>query len=334
MKYLKYILSFFLILLLILGLSVEKKHQKTEYLLDTVITLTAYGKNADTAITKAFDEIKRIDGVFSAYSEKSEIHKINQNAAQGFVNVSDEVFYVLKTAVYVSEKTNGAFDITLKPVCDLWDVGGSNQRIPKDDEIKEALKKTGYADLELDEKNKSIRFKKSGMAIDLGAIAKGYASDRAVEIFKNCGVKNAVLDLGGNIAVIGKMPLSPLECVKYKNTHRPFVIGIQNPSGKRGDVIKSVSCDEDMYIITSGGYERYFEENGKRYHHIIDPKTGMPAESGILSATVISKSGILGDAYSTAAFVLGENAEGTPFDFSDRLIIIDSDLNIKEYGSD
>ncbi len=334
MKYAKYILIVVFVTGIFLCLKPPVKKQKTEYLLDTVITVTAYGKGANIALDEAFSEIKRIDDTFSAYKDGSEISKINKNASGGFVKTTEEVFSLIKKAVLISEKTNGAFDITLKPISDLWGIGTENARIPDEDEIDKTLEKCGYKNLELDEETHSIFFKIPNMAIDLGAIAKGYASSRALDILKENGIKSALLDLGGNVAVIGNLPLSPFEAIKNGSFTRPFKVGIQNPLESRGNVLKTVTASDNMFIITSGNYERYFEKDGIIYHHIIDPKTGYPAKSGIKSATVITKDGAEGYALSTAAFFLGEKSLDLLSSLCEEIILIDDNLNIKTSRKD
>lgn len=328
MKYVKYILTTLVLLVLLAGMVKPYKITKTEYLMDTLITITAYGFGNEKNVDKAFNEIKRIDNLLNVYDEKSEIFKINENASTGFVSVTDEVYDLLKDAVSLSEKTNGAFDITLHPVISLWGIGTENAKVPEDYEIKEALLKTGIQNIEFDDEKKAVKFKKDGMGINLGAFAKGYASDKAVEMLKKSGVKNAVLDLGGNVATLGKRPLSFTDALRHASFYRPFAVGIQNPDKKRGEPIEKIIAEEDLFIITSGSYERYFEEDSKRYHHIIDPKTGYPAECHIKSATVVTKNGALGDALSTASFILGEDSLEVLKPYAEDIILIDEDLNI------
>lgn len=328
MKYVKYILTTLVLLVLLAGMVKPYKITKTEYLMDTLITITAYGFGNEKNVDKAFNEIKRIDNLLNVYDEKSEIFKINENASTGFVSVTDEVYDLLKDAVSLSEKTNGAFDITLHPVISLWGIGTENAIVPEDYEIKEALLKTGIQNIEFDDEKKAVKFKKDGMGINLGAFAKGYASDKAVEVLKKSGVKNAVLDLGGNVATLGKRPLSFTDALRHASFYRPFAVGIQNPDKKRGEPIEKIIAEEDLFIITSGSYERYFEKDGKRYHHIIDPKTGYPAKCHIKSATVVTKNGALGDALSTASFILGEDSLEVLKPYAEDIILIDEDLNI------
>ncbi len=309
MKAVKYIALALLIVLIVSHVAFEpKKCEKTQFCLDTIVTLTAYGKGADGAIDKAFNRISEIEQKFSAYLKDSEIYKINNSSYNTFVEVDKEVYDLINRSLELSDMTEGAFDITLKPVSDLWGIGTDNQRVPTDEEIKSALNKTGWENVVLDKNSYAVKLKKEGMALDLGAIAKGYASDEAARVLSECGIKNACLDLGGNIVVMGEMPLGLFESIRYGKRSRPFTIGIQEPDAPRGQSGQPVTV-ENGCVVTSGDYERYFEENGERYHHIIDPKTGMPAKSGVRSVTVIAKEGTTADALSTAFFVIGNDAD-------------------------
>lgn len=266
--------------------------EKTAFALNTAIKITVYAKNASSSADDALKEIYRIDSLMNAHNPSSEISKIN-SSPDGAV-VSKEVFELIKTAVDISYKTDGAFDITLKPVSDLWNITSENPKVPEPEEIKAALSKTGFKDILLDNETCMVSFKKAGMAIDLGAIAKGYAADRAADVLKKSGVKSALLDLGGNVYAIGRNRYSK----KWK-------IGLQTPWAQRGEYFR-VEEIEDSAVVTSGAYERYFEKDGEIYHHIIDPKTGYPAQSDISGVTVICENSALADALSTTIFVSGE----------------------------
>jgi len=266
--------------------------EKTAFALNTAIKITVYAKDASSLADDALKEIHRIDALMNAHNPSSEISKIN-SSPDGAV-VSKEVFDLIKTAVDISYKTNGAFDITLKPVSDLWDINSENPKVPKTEDIEAALSKTGFESIVLDEESLTVSFRKEGMAIDLGAIAKGYAADRAASVLKKAGVKSALLDLGGNVYAIGKNRYS-----------KSWKIGLQTPWEQRGEYFRIVEI-ENAAVVTSGAYERYFEKDGEIYHHIIDPETGFPSDSDIASVTVICENSALSDALSTAIFVSGE----------------------------
>ena len=305
MKYVKRFLIFLLIAVVISGFAFhENEYTQTEFMLDTVITVTAYGNNAKSATKAAFKRIKEIEDKFNAYDESSEVSRINKS--EKTQNVDSEVYNLIKKSLEFSYATEGAFDITLKPLSDLWRIGTENERVPSESEIEAAILRCGSSFVSLSDDDMSVTFLKEDMSFDLGAVAKGYAAEEAVRVLKENGVKNAYLDLGGNVAVIGKKPLGLFENIFNLKKERDFVIGIQHPTKSRGEIIDTVTGN-DNYIVTSGAYERCFYENGIRYHHILDSETGYPAESEFDSVTVISKDGTAADMISTALFVMGKD---------------------------
>ncbi len=305
-------------LFLLSGCDNNQKITKTEFCLDTFVSVTCYGENAEMAASAAIDEIKRTESVFSPYIESSELYKINENAHKG-MEISDEMKNVLTKALRVCEITDGAFDITIKPLSDLWNIKSENPTVPSDEEIEKARERVGYENVVIEDN--TITFKKEGMAIDLGGAAKGYAADRCIEIIKNHGVKNAIIDLGGNIYALGK-----------SEKKAPWRIGLQDPSKERGEFFMAIDLS-DSSCVTSGSYERYFEENGKIYHHIIDPLSGTPADSGLISVSVVSKSSFEADMLSTAIFVMGEERfEKIKNNFNiEKYVTVDKNNHFKEF---
>lgn len=263
-------------------------YTRTEYMLSTVITITADDRGA---VDKSFDEIKRIEKLLSAFEEGSEITRINNAPCGTPVKVSRETFDLISLAGEYKALTGGAFDITVKPLVDLWNISGGGY-VPSAEEIAEGVSLVG--DPVLDEDNLTVTLPAYGMKIDLGGIAKGYAGDRVRAILEGEGVKSAIADLGGNIVAVGK------------KGRLPWRVGLQSPADARGTTFATVSA-EDTCVVTSGGYERYFEADGKEYHHIIDPRTGANPANGVLSVTVITPNGTAADALSTAFFVLGKD---------------------------
>ncbi len=263
-------------------------YTRREYMLSTMITITADDK---IAVDKSFEEIRRIEKLLSAYVEGSEVSAINSAPYGTPVKVSRETFDLLRIASDCKALTSGAFDITVKPLVDIWDISGGGH-VPDAEEIARGVALVG--DVVLNEDNLTVTLTKEGMKIDLGGIAKGYAGDRVREILKSEGVKSAIADLGGNIVAVGK---------KGKT---PWKVGLQSPTDGRGSVFATVEA-EDTCIVTSGGYERFFESEGKTYHHIIDPRTGVNPTNDVLSVTVISPNGTMADALSTAFFVMGKD---------------------------
>lgn len=271
------------------------KITETAMCLDTIVTITCYGdsKTASEAAKAAISEIRRIEFLLSPYIDTSEIFNVNKNAHLSPVKVSDETFYVIKKALEFSEKTDGAFDITVKPLTELWNIKSETPVVPSDDMISDALSKVDYTNVVAE--NNTVFFKKEGMRIDPGGAAKGYAADKAAEVVKGAGINNAILDLGGNVYALGK---------SEKNA--PWKIGLQDPSGERGKYFKAVELS-DKTCVTSGSYERYFEKDGKIYHHILNPKTGYPADTGLISVSITGTSSFEADMLSTAVFVMGED---------------------------
>lgn len=276
-------------LVVLLSLFGERPYSRTEFMFDTVITIKAPDKGA---VSACFDEIARLENLLSVYVSGSEVSKINDAPCGEEVKVSEETYNLLKKAKEYKKLTSGAFDITLKPVTDLWNIQGGGY-VPTESELETALLKTG--DLILSDETRTVKKPKPHMAIDLGGIAKGYAGDRVREILKEHGVKDALCDLGGNIVAVGR------------NGRNKWKIGLQHPQKIRGTAFGEIEA-EDKSVVTSGGYERYFEKDGKTYHHITDPKTGKNPENGVFSVTVISDSCTEADALSTACFVLGKDA--------------------------
>lgn len=265
-----------------------KEYSQTEYMLNTVITITADDKDA---VAECFAEIRRIENLLSVYLPDSEISAINSAPTGTATKVSDETYALLKKAEEYKALTDGAFDITIKPLVDLWNVADGGY-VPTDAEISSALELTG--DIVFDDANITVTLPKEGMAIDLGGIAKGYAGDKVREILISHGVDSAIADLGGNIVTIGK------------NGRKDWRIGLQNPTSQRGTTFAEINVN-DKFVVTSGGYERYFEKDGQTYHHIFDPATGRNPHNDILSVTVVSADGTAADALSTAFFVMGKD---------------------------
>ena len=270
------------------------------YALNTIITFTVYGDNKE-ALNKAKAEINRLEAILSVTDKNSDIYKLN-SSPDTFVNVNEETFNLIKTSLQVSANTQGIFDITIYPAVKLWGFTTSEYKVPTDSELSEAQKQIDYKKIQLDETTQSVKIPK-GTELDLGGIAKGYVADKAAEVLINEGVDSALLNFGGNIRLIGSKP-----------DGSDFKIGIKAPFSEGYFAILKA---QDITASTAGGYERYFESEGKRYHHILNPFTASPAESDIISATVVGKKGEICDALSTSVFIngsgkLSELVEGYP----------------------
>lgn len=280
---------------------------------DTVCTINAYDAGTDALYDACEVRLNELEQLFSAHIASSDVCLVNEAAGDHPVKVSGEVFTVLKTAREYAEKSGGAFDPTIGPLVVLWGIGTENERIPSDSEIDAARALVDWQHLVLDEEAGTAFLEKAGMALDLGGIAKGFAADELVCLLKEAGVTSALVDLGGNVYVIGSRPSENGNSGVVRGTSgsarassgEPWRVGIKNPfhpeegAGLRADVT-------DTSVVTSGNYERYFEEDGIRYHHILNPKTGRPAESGLISSTIIDNSSLIADVLSTTVFVLGE----------------------------
>jgi len=226
----------------------------------------------------------------------SDISRVNAAAGIAPVNVHKDTFKVIKRAVYFAEISNGAFDPSVGPLVSLWGIGGDDARVPSQEEIDNTLPLINWRDVELDETAHSVFLKRKGMSLDLGAIAKGYAAEEAAAIIKSAKIKRAIIDFSGNIVTLGE-----------KKDGTPWKVGIQNPNKRRGLYygIINLKTAEKQTLVTSGVYERFFETDGSRYHHILSTVTGYPVKNGLLSVTVIGSDSTDADALSTTLFALG-----------------------------
>lgn len=256
------------------------------FAMDTYMSLTAYGSNSEEAVNKAVQEINRLDAMFSVGNADSDVTKLNEN---GSGEVSEETAFIMNRAMQVSEKTNGAFDITVYPLMELWGFTTKNYRVPESSEIAEALKGVSYTNVSVNGQQVALT---GGSSIDLGGIAKGYTSLRVIQIMKDCGIEHAIVNLGGNVQVLGT-----------KTDGSDWRVAIQNPASENSYL--GILSTKDKAVITSGGYERYFEQDGQVYHHIIDTQTGYPSDSDLTSVTIVYSDGTTADALSTALFAMG-----------------------------
>lgn len=270
-----------------------KNCESIEFLFDTICKISAYGENAEAATGAAFEKIRDIDSKVDFYNETSEVSKINSAKSGERVSVSYETAQILGKALEISDKTGGAFDPTTAPLSELWNFKSASE-LPKDEDVKKELKKVSYKKVHLDKKNLEIWKDEDYIKIDLGGAAKGYACDAAAEILKSYNVCGTI-DLGGNISCVGKNP---------KSSDGVWRVGLQKPFEPVGTYGETVEIS-DKSVVTSGTYQRYFESEGKRYHHILDVKTGYPKEADYNAVTIVSKSSLEADCLSTACFLLG-----------------------------
>lgn len=302
-KYAFYIINIIVLMLLIFVYFYRdntKEYSSEQFMMDTYVSIKAYGDNSELlklAVSEAFSEMRRIAELTDRFPQEgtneyelSEVCKINDRAGNKPVVVSEDVFKLLVLAKEYNLISKGAFDVTIAPVLDLWGFGHENKGVPLEKDIDKALKLVSVNDLIIDSEVKSIFLKKKGMSVDLGGITKGYATEKASEVLKEHGIKQAIINAGGNIRVLG-----------LKNSVSSWKIGVQDP--RNPSELIAVLQLEDESAVTAGDYQRYFELDNIRYHHIISPWTGYPANNH-LSVTVVTKDAGVADILATALFIL------------------------------
>ena len=282
------------------------------FAMDTVMEMTVYGAEAEQALSLAEQEIYRLDAAISAKNENSEIAGLN---CSGKAELSLDAAALVADALRVAKMTNGAYDPTVGPLMALWGFGTEHAAVPRSEDIERTLPDTGWERVALQGKTVTMP---DGFSFDPGGIGKGFAAERAKQILRDAGVRSALLSLGGNISALGTKP-----------DGKDWVIGIQDPENPAVQ-FASVRI-QDAAVVTSGGYQRYFEEDGARYCHILDPETGWPADSGLLSVTIVCEDDTMADALSTALFVMGAEEAKTFWQESElpfECIIMDESRNV------
>lgn len=271
-----------------------------EFLMDTLVSIKAYGKDEETlkkGVHAAFAEMRRIAELADGFpgegtdaARASDVCRINSRAGKLPVRVQADTMAMLVLAQRYSELSRGAFDVTVGPLMELWGFGGKTPRLPEPERLSAALALVGNRDLVLDRERGTAFLRRAGMKIDLGAVAKGYATESALRVLQRHGIDQALIDAGGNVRVLGLSPRGG-----------GWSIGIRDP--RNAEAVAAVLKLEDASAVTSGDYQRGFEEGGKRYHHILDPRTGYPAAHNA-SVTVVTRDAGLADVLSTMFFVL------------------------------
>lgn len=265
------------------------------FALGTVCSIQLFTEKPQTEVELVLQtcilRLEELERHLSANAESSTLIDINKASGVSAVNVPADIYPLFARAVFFAEKTDGAFNPAIGGVVKLWNIGFENARKPEDRDIQVALSRTDYKDVQL--AGTAVFLKKEGMKLDLGAIAKGFAADELTRIVKQAGIMHAVIDIGGTISAVGVRP-----------DGKRWNIGIRDPRIRQGQPIISAPI-ENRSISTSGSYERYFEQDGIRYHHIIDPATGYPVQSNMIAVSVFADSATDADALSTACFVLG-----------------------------
>lgn len=272
------------VLVLLTGCRQEAdSHSATIFAMDTVMEMTVYGD--ETLLEGAEELVLDMEGRLSVTDSNSEIAALNRS---GGGNVSPDTGILIEWALTLCENTGGALDITVYPVVQAWGFTTEEYQVPDEEELSAVLERVGYQKVRLDDDTVTLA---PGMEIDLGSMAKGWAGDKILELFRRKGVGSALLNLGGNVQALGMKP-----------DGSPWRVAVRDPSG--GGYAGALEI-ADKAAITSGGYQRFFEEDGRRYHHIIDPGSGYPVDNGMLSVTVVGDEGVVCDGLSTALFVMG-----------------------------
>ena len=279
----------------------NQKCQKQLFAMDTYMEFTAYGKNSEKAVDAAIEEVQKLDAMLSAENSKSEVYALNE---QGNLQATDDLAELILRGKEIYQETDGLFDDTIYPVMKLWGFPTGNYHVPTAAEVQKKLALVDENKVEIqtrdsDEKGRDSKEKAkfvtlgADQQIDFGGIAKGYTGQKLAELFQEYGVSSALVSLGGNIQAIGTKP-----------DGSSWKVGIRDPKGGQQDYIGVLSV-ENQAVVTSGGCERYFEEDGKTYIHIINPRTGYPADGDLLSVTIVSRDGTLADGMSTALYIMG-----------------------------
>lgn len=307
------LLASVLLLPLLSGCGASSPHVRTGFAFDTVVSITYYDGKDSSAVTKVMDRLEHYEKIFSRTDPESELYQVNarlaeaakEGASPAVVPIrSLELYEALKLSLEYAEKTGGAFDPTLGKLLEIYDFGGTEHRVPADAEREEILSHCGWEKLETAEVSRTgdvsaypyqLTAADPQIVIDLGGMAKGFIADRLKEELKAEGVTSAIINLGGNILVIGNKP-----------DGRPYGIGVLKPEPGSSENLASFKIT-DASAVTSGSYQRFFEQDGVTYHHILDPATGLPAESSLRSVTVVAENSAVADILSTSFFVMGED---------------------------
>lgn len=266
--------------------------------LNTAVTVTIYDSQNRELLTECMNLCDKYEKIFSRTASDSELYKLNHrgltpvSGTKDTFQVSDSLAELIKQGLSYSELSEGAFDIAIEPLTSLWDFTAENPQVPEDKLIQEALSKCDYRNVSVNDNNE-VTLKTDDTAIELGAIAKGYIADRLKDYLVSQNVKSAIINLGGNVLCIGGKP-----------DDSSFKIGIQKPFADRSETI-AVMDIKDKSVVSSGVYERCFEQDGTLYHHLLNPKTGYPYDNGLIAVTIISDQSVDGDALSTTCFSLG-----------------------------
>ncbi|MDR3200892.1 MAG: FAD:protein FMN transferase [Spirochaetales bacterium] len=270
---------------------------RTQFLLGTVCSISLYDSPSDDIFRKAFDRVHEIELMMSVTIEGSDISRVNAAAGLHPVEAADETLELVRSGLEFSRLSGGAFNIAVGPLVTLWGIGTERAAVPAQKDIAAALQNIDYNKVNVDEAARTVFLREAGMALDLGAIAKGYAADEAARVLREAGIRRGIIDFGGNILLLGTRP-----------DETDWKVGIQSPGSPRGEFL-GVLAAREAAVVSSGVYERFFTgEDGRHYHHILDTSTGRPVENGLAAVTVVTGSSRAADALSTTLFALGLSA--------------------------
>jgi thiamine biosynthesis lipoprotein len=309
-----------MLLMLAAGCSKQTvKYSNTDFAMGTTISEILYGDSQE-ACEQADQEIisllKKIEEEQISWRvEGSEIYRINHTNET--VDVDEDVASWICESLKIAKDTNGALNPGVGVLAQLWDIGGDHPKVPSEQEIQDTLTQIDYKEIAVNDQQ--VKTNTDQVQVDLGAVGKGIGADEVFEYLKsNDSISGSVISVGGSLCVYGK-----------KNDGSAWTIGIQDPRGETGEMLGAVTVDRDCFISTSGDYEKYIEENGKRYHHILDSATGYPSDSGLISVTILCDSGIDSDGLSTACFVLGmEKSKKLLKAYDAEAIFVDAEKNV------
>ncbi|OPY56266.1 MAG: Thiamine biosynthesis lipoprotein ApbE precursor [Pelotomaculum sp. PtaU1.Bin035] len=278
-----------------------KEFTDEKFIMDTLIRVTVYSDDEQKgkgALDKAFAEFERINNLTDRFpkegentSVSSDVIRINENAGIQPVQVSADTLNIVQRSIYYAQLSGGSFDITIGPIMDLWGFGKNVQRVPSDDQIEKALSLVDYRKVVVDPDNGTVYLQQPGMSLDFGGVAKGYATEEAAKILRELGIEHAIINAGGNVYALGARP-----------DGSPWRVGVRDPRNEDG--LLAILSVKDISVVTSGDYERYFEEGGLRYSHLIDPSTGKQARD-LMQTTVVAESSTDADIINKPLFVLG-----------------------------
>ena len=320
----KNILLMLLFIVILLSSCSLTPYSRSEFMMDTQCVITVYSRDDLDKLDDVFSSLRDIERMVSRYDEGSDVFRINEAAGVRAVRVSEETFTLIARAKEISLITGGAFNPLLGKISDMWNFTGTEHHIPSQDEMESIIAAAGDMDnLVLDEEKCSVYLASPCLSLDLGGIAKGYASEKAAAMLAGEGVEKAIINLGGNIYAVGS-----------RSSAEGWRIGLQNPDSSEGGYFTVVNASDEA-VVTSGSYQRYFMSDGVVYHHILDPSTGYPAQTDLASVSVINSDGTLADALSTALFVMGSaDAEAFCMEHGIKAVLLTVDGEISYLGID